>query len=520
MDLKDRWDLTEFFKNENEFLSKVKEFGMLAEKIRKYKEIVDKDPKCVYDFFEFEDLIFFISRKFEFYLDMLEYENYKNLKLPLFKKEYTKVQKDINDAIKEVKNVISFCNFKYFLKLYPKLKKYRNNLYDTTLIDDEENLKTKLSELLQIRNNLMNDIVGANADEKDYALTFSHIFDLYFKTLAQKKDFLEDDANAYGYQLSDLFWMIDKVKEKADLNFDACAILEEADEMKKRKIKLPDAKTIITSSFEVFGSEYLNKVKSIFNSRHIDYYPRQNKSDENITFTYPLLESFATINYKDNVYAVSTLAHEIGHMVEFDMKRKCAPFSTGNVTISTEFFSIFNELVVSDYMLKKANTLDEKLELTCHVLSVYFDNLILPPANITYFNAIFNEVKKGNALEQNKLNNILFDVADKFYLDWTNDDWINFSFSERILDDSVYFFGIICAAKALKMLNNNEFNIKEFMHVLKRECDGNMALLSLGCNPYDNIDVALNEYEKIIENSKDLLYEKQKVLRRKNGNRI
>ena len=52
------------------------------------------------------------------------------------------------------------------------------------------------------------------------------------------------------------------------------------------------------------------------------------------------------------------------------------------------------------------------------------------------------------------------------------------------------------------------------MKILKSDFDGFTALNSLDCNPYESLDFALDEYDRLIQNSKDLLYEKEKILRR------
>lgn len=513
MDLQARWDLTEIFKDENEFLSKLNETELICQKIKLYINKVRKDPKSICDFFELEDLIYIILGKFNVYLELLELENIKNPNLEKLNSELKKVKNLIFEHIKEVKMNIASSDLDYLLKVYPKLFKYIDKINECLNIED--NIDDKWFDIYKRYEKLMNDIYDKDEEEAKYSKQIANIFNDFFKYFTEENDSLDDEAFNYGFEIRDLKKLFLKMKNNSFLNIDAENILNNLITRERKKINLLEAKNIILNSLNIFGKEYVQEVQNIFASRHIDYYPRDHKSFTEVTRFHPLFKAFASINYDEGINGTRTLAHELGHMVDNNMKENKISAYFENITIFSEFPSLLNELIVGDSVFKKANTLDEKIDILYNTLDVYFTNLIMCPININYFYNIFRESQNGNIINENKLNNILFSLNRKFNLNFTENEWTTFDFSGEIFSPAPYFFGIIGATKALNLIQNKEFNFHEYIKILKTTDDGLSNYKKLNCNPYREINFVLEEYSRIIENFKDLLYEKEKGLIKK-----
>lgn len=517
MELQTRWDLTQIFKDEDEFLAKLKQIEAIIDKITYYTKKVKTNPKSICEFFELEDLIYVALDKFKMYLDLLNLENIKNEKIPVLTNELKKAKEKVFEHIKEVKLVIASADLDYLLKFYPKLFKYINKINEC--LNTNEASAYKRLEIYKRYEFLITEINDKDEDEEKYAKPIANIFNEFFKSLVEEIEFLDDEADIYDLEIGSFNKLLLKMQKNSFLNKDANTALDSGITRSKKNINLMDAKSIILKSLNIFGKEYEKELQTILNSRCIDYYPRKHKSYVEVTHFHPTCSSYASINFDDGVNGTRTLAHELGHMVDFNMKdNKILAYE--NITNFSEFPSLLNELIVGENLFRCANTLDEKIDILYNTLDVYFTNLILCPININYFSSVFNEVQNGNVINEKKLNSILFNLNHKFNLNFSKNEWTTFEFSGEIFAPAPYFLGIIGATKALNLIQKKEFNISEYIKILKTTDDGLNNFKRIKCNPYKEITFALEEYGRIIENFKDLLYEKEKELKKTYGHRI
>lgn len=512
MELQARWDLTEIFKNETEFLSKLKTAETIIEKIQNYNKSVKDNPKNICDFFELEDLIFVALGKFETYIDLLKIENIKNPNLETLDKEFRKTKDKIKGYIKEVKLTIASSDIEHLLKIYPNLFKYIDKIEDCL---DVEEIGPEYENIYLKYENLMNKIYEKNENEINYSKEIADILNSFFTLFAEEYDSLDDEAFAFGFETRDLYKMLLKMKSNNFLNSDLDKILDISNTRNIKTIKLPEAKSIVLNSLSVLGNDYVNEVKNNLTSKRIDYYPRKYKSYREVTYFHPLFNSYASINFKNDMNSLSTLAHELGHMVDFNMKEEKVNSFVKSTSIFSEFPSLLNELIVSDSLYKCANTLDEKIDVLYNILDLYFTNLIMCAVNINYFTNIFKEVQNGNQINDKKLNTILFRLNRKYNLNFSKNEWATFDFSPEIFSASPYLYGITGATKALYMIKDKTFDTKKYIEILKTNDEGLTNFKHLGCNPYKTLDFTLSEMTRLIENFKDLLYEKEKGLIKK-----
>ena len=129
-----------------------------------------------------------------------------------------------------------------------------------------------------------------------------------------------------------------------------------------KKYEYEEAKDIIVKVLEVFGDEYVNKVKEGLDSRWIDVYPTKNKRTGGYSGgmydTYP----YILLNYQDKYNDMSTLIHEMGHSMHSYYSRNYNTYQNGEYRIFVaEVASTVNELLLSHYMLEHSNSKEEKL---------------------------------------------------------------------------------------------------------------------------------------------------------------
>jgi oligoendopeptidase F len=71
---------------------------------------------------------------------------------------------------------------------------------------------------------------------------------------------------------------------------------------------------------------------------------------------------YLLLNHNDDYESMSTMAHETGHAVHTMLANKVQPFEKSDYsTFTAETASIMNEMLLQDYMVKNAQTKEEKL---------------------------------------------------------------------------------------------------------------------------------------------------------------
>ena len=139
-----------------------------------------------------------------------------------------------------------------------------------------------------------------------------------------------------------------------------------------KKYEYEEAKDIIVKVLEVFGDEYISKVKEGLDSRWIDVYPTKNKRTGGYSGgmydTYP----YILLNYQDKYNDMSTLIHEMGHSMHSYYSRNYNTYQNSEYRIFVaEVASTVNELLLSHYMLEHSNSKEERLFILNNLMELY-----------------------------------------------------------------------------------------------------------------------------------------------------
>ena len=341
--------------------------------------------------------------------------------------------------------------------------------------------------------------------------SFLEIINNYFAS------FLDDDSyedivfsNHLEIEKSDLRRLFKILGQNSHLNLNYCDILLESDDLMFAKISYESAKKRTLKSYKIFGDEYLNLVNDAFNSNRIDYKLRKNKSNANVTFPIKKHNAFVSINYNEDIESVLTLSHELGHMVDHDIKLKNNRDSFAST--ANELFSLTNELITGEYLLSNSNTLEEKICVSLELMEIYMINIFETISTVDLTLRVNRKILKDGYIDLKSINNMASNIIKKYNLISTKYFWIDERLFE-MLDQIVYTYGMIGASNINNCIKNKTFSIKDYIEALKKSDDEGFEIYDmLGCNPIDenNINNAVNNYKNLLENTKDLVYEKKK----------
>lgn len=131
-----------------------------------------------------------------------------------------------------------------------------------------------------------------------------------------------------------------------------------------KSYEFDDAAALVLKSLEPLGKEYVDAVKHSIDNRWIDVYETQGKRSGAYSNSCMSGHPLILLNWNNTLDDMFTLAHEIGHNMHSFFSEKYQPYHYGDYPIFiAEVASITNEALLLDYMIKNAESKEEKMFL-------------------------------------------------------------------------------------------------------------------------------------------------------------
>lgn len=133
----------------------------------------------------------------------------------------------------------------------------------------------------------------------------------------------------------------------------------------KSKFSVEEAKELVKKALKPFGPEYMEQIEKAMSQKWIDFMSAKGKRSGaySIGGTYGIDKKYILMNFNGELRSVETLAHELGHSMHsyFSDTRQDLVNSLYPIFLA-EIASIFNELMLFDYLLKTSD--NDKLKFT------------------------------------------------------------------------------------------------------------------------------------------------------------
>ncbi len=183
-------------------------------------------------------------------------------------------------------------------------------------------------------------------------------------------------------------------------------------------IDYEQAKKLILKGLKPLGNDYLNVLNIAFNNRWIDVFETENKYTGGYQWGAYDTHPYILMNYNNTMDSVLTLAHELGHAVNSYYTNKTQKYINSNIPIFTaEVASTTNELLMINYLLKKAKSDDERLYLLNTLVENIRGTVYTQVMYAEFEKEIHERVEKGEALSAETLCNIWGSLMKKYYGD-------------------------------------------------------------------------------------------------------
>jgi len=152
--------------------------------------------------------------------------------------------------------------------------------------------------------------------------------------------------------------------------------------------------------------------------RWVDIYPNKGKRAGAFSSGWQGTHPFILMNYNNDVYGLSTLAHELGHSMHSYYTWQTQPAIYSNYTIFVaEVASNFNQALVRDYLFRVNQDRDFQIALIEEAMANFHRYFFIMPILAQFELEIHERVERGDPLTADSLNTLMLDLFREGYGD-------------------------------------------------------------------------------------------------------
>ena len=186
-----------------------------------------------------------------------------------------------------------------------------------------------------------------------------------------------------------------------------------------------DARREITSAYREFDQQIGNWINEMYERRHLDGEVRKGKTSG--AWCAPWLagkSAYILQSYNERMTDVYTQAHELGHAIHNYLASRTQKPSNCEVGSSiAETGSIFGELLLTERLLKKAKTKEEKQAILAIVLDEFGLSAFQVSARVFFEQSLYEAIKQGRFLDGETISKLWMAARDKIHGDAV--EWMN-----------------------------------------------------------------------------------------------
>ena len=204
------------------------------------------------------------------------------------------------------------------------------------------------------------------------------------------------------------------------------------------KIEVPYKQAVewICAGMAPLGNEYVDVLRrGALEERWIDIYPNKGKRLGAFSYGGPGTHPFIMMSYNDDVFSLSTLAHELGHSMHSYFSWRTQPAIYARYTLfAAEVASNFNQAMVRDYLLRTQPDRAFQIALLEEAMSNYHRYFFIMPTLARFELELHERAERGEPLTAPVMIELMADLFAEGYGDdlvfdrqRTGSTWAQFS---------------------------------------------------------------------------------------------
>jgi oligoendopeptidase F len=182
------------------------------------------------------------------------------------------------------------------------------------------------------------------------------------------------------------------------------------------KYPFSEARELFFKAIEHMDKDFVNHQKDAVKDGFVDAYPQDGKRTGAYSSGFYGYHPYILLNHDDTLDAVFTLAHEAGHSAHTIFSNESQPLASADYTIFVaEIASTFNEHALLDYLLSKAETKTQKVDLLESAIDGIMATFFRQTLFATYELRANELVEKGMPITDESLSKIMIDLYKHYY---------------------------------------------------------------------------------------------------------
>lgn len=183
-----------------------------------------------------------------------------------------------------------------------------------------------------------------------------------------------------------------------------------------QKYSFEQAQALIIEALKPMGDEYCQIIQKAFAERWIDKYENRNKRSGAYSSGCYDSKPYILMSFNHNIDSVFTLAHELGHSVHSYLTNSNQPYHYSDYQIFVaEVASIFNEILLIQYLLNKSSNQTEKQFLLNHFLDLFHGTVFRQTMFAEFELKLHQKVEAGETLTSPAIKQIYRELLRRYF---------------------------------------------------------------------------------------------------------
>jgi oligoendopeptidase F len=268
---------------------------------------------------------------------------------------------------------------------------------------------------------------------------------------------------------------------------------------------------IVLEAFAPLGKDYTNIVKRSFDERWIDVYENAGKSSGAYSWGTYDAHPYILLNYVEEFDSVSTLAHELGHLMHSYCTNTAQPYPKSDYSMFVaEVASTVNEILLSMDLQKKYDDPAAKRFLIGELLESFRGTVFRQTMFAEFERETHAMAERGEPLTHESMSALYRSLNDKYYGaavtidDTVNAEWSRIPHFYRNFYVFQYATGLSAAAFiARRILREGQPAVGDYLKFLKAGSSvppiEALKLAGIDMSKKESIDSALSWFDELAD---------------------
>lgn len=209
-----------------------------------------------------------------------------------------------------------------------------------------------------------------------------------------------------------------KIRTRA-LGYDKLYAYDTRAPLAKKKINVSFGQAVewISQGMTPVGQEYVGVLRDgVMEQRWVDIYPNKGKRMGAFSTGAPGTHPFIFMSFNEDIFSMSTLAHELGHSMHSYYTRKTQPFVYARYGLFVaETASNFNQALVRRHLLASNPDPDFQIGVIEEAMSNFYRYFFIMPSLARFELEAHERVERGEALTADSMIALMADLLGEVY---------------------------------------------------------------------------------------------------------